>query len=505
MRARRTDMEVRSARRGVAAPMAERCLRSRPRTLSTRPAPTAIRTLSSPRSSVMLPWRLAVPKSPQSRFFVDSDAASVGDATPPQAPSFTSPRAASPSRSPVRAVAQSQSPSRRSPQRQASGETHQARRVNFAGQRAKAVAVASPHALESPRLEAEAALLFRCQHHASDSRSGPERGGQAASRSRASAEREVVAAKEASAAASASHTGSAKTVEAAEVATKPQSASVENALPSRQGAVTPTQRPLAHRRVQRARTGHGDESRERLLARIRLLARSRRWPLFFSSRRPFQRRQCHGQGRDADHSRLGRSRAELRWHCHEPKASPASFRRPAAPAAALQALLPSRVACRARPWSVAARTAQLRAMPRKAPTARWATCPASTRLDFSPTKMTSSASLASTVGTSIFEVETEMRDVSTAKSNAESTLRRLWRWASSRRRSSSRVTRWTPTQLNQQQTRATARPPRLLRVGRWVLTLRLALRCSRTRRAPTDSSGSAWISAIWLKSLASVV
>ncbi|KAJ1026473.1 hypothetical protein NDA13_003853 [Ustilago tritici] len=86
--------------------------------------------------------------SPSSRFFGDSEQANAVTPTLRQAASFDTPTSASPNRT------SPSSSAGRSPQRHPSAaETQQARRVNFAGQRAKAVAVASPLLLsKSPRM-----------------------------------------------------------------------------------------------------------------------------------------------------------------------------------------------------------------------------------------------------------------------------------------------------------------------------------------------------------------
>ena len=153
MRARRSDMEARSARR-------------RSRSVDGRAAPAPkLHDLASPPSSNSFsdsvfpafvrhaPVSPGRANSPQPRYFADTEAANVVTPTPTQAPAFSTHTSASPGRSPGQSVMRQPSPSSRSPQRQASGETHQARRVNFAGQRVKAVAVASPLLLsKSPRL-----------------------------------------------------------------------------------------------------------------------------------------------------------------------------------------------------------------------------------------------------------------------------------------------------------------------------------------------------------------
>lgn len=148
MRARRSDMEVRSARR-----------RSRSVDGRTDPAPK-LHDLTSPPSSNShsdsvfpafvrhAPVSPTRSNSPSSRFFADTEQANTVTPTPKQAASFGTPTAASPNR------ASPSSQASRSPQRQpVAAETQQARRINFAGQRAKAVTVASPLLLaKSPRM-----------------------------------------------------------------------------------------------------------------------------------------------------------------------------------------------------------------------------------------------------------------------------------------------------------------------------------------------------------------
>ena len=155
MRARRSDMEVRSARR-------------RSRSADGRSAPIQrLHDYASPPSSNShadsvfpafvrhAPVSPSRANSPQPRFFSEIEKVSAITPIPKQPPHFAAPVSASSasSRPSAPKKEQTQSPASRSPQRQNSGETHQARRVNFATQRAKAVAVASPLLLsKSPRL-----------------------------------------------------------------------------------------------------------------------------------------------------------------------------------------------------------------------------------------------------------------------------------------------------------------------------------------------------------------
>ncbi|GAC97506.1 hypothetical protein PHSY_005092 [Pseudozyma hubeiensis SY62] len=153
MRSRRVDMEVRSARR-----------RSRSvdgRTLSSFKQNDVVSPASSNSHSDSVfpafvrhaPASPGRASSPQPRYFAEVETANSVTPTPKQPPSFSTPTSTSPSRSAAQSIARSPSPASRSPQRKTSGETHQARRVNFVGQRAKAVAVASPLLLsKSPRL-----------------------------------------------------------------------------------------------------------------------------------------------------------------------------------------------------------------------------------------------------------------------------------------------------------------------------------------------------------------
>ncbi|EST05217.2 hypothetical protein PSEUBRA_005483 [Kalmanozyma brasiliensis GHG001] len=251
MRARRTDMEVRSARR-----------RSRSADGRTLPALKMQDFTNSPRSNshsdsvfpAFVRHAPAAPggaNSPQSRFFADTETARSATPTFRQ----TSPRAASPNRSPVAIVAQNQSPSRRSPQRQASGETHQARRVNFVGQRAKAVAVGSPMLLsKSPRLGGRSGTplpIVNIMPPTPDLASSEEH--QPREEAMIQQPTKTVVTEQAPAPAPTPVVAAVETEDVSNVTisspVKPDAESTECDVPSRQGAVTPTPKTVGAQAV----------------------------------------------------------------------------------------------------------------------------------------------------------------------------------------------------------------------------------------------------------------
>ncbi|CDU26355.1 uncharacterized protein SPSC_06549 [Sporisorium scitamineum] len=249
MRARRSDMEVRSARR-------------RSRSIDARALPSLkLHDLASPPSSnshsdsvfpafvrhaPVAPGRA---NSPQPRFFADAEAANAVTPTPTQAPSFSTPTSASPSRSPGQSAVRKQSPSSRSPQRQASGETHQARRVNFAGQRTKAVAVASPLLLpKSPRLGVRSGTPLPVVNIMPPT---PDLGGSEQDQVRQEAvlqqRRESIAAEQTTTQGPASVAAAFASAKAATVSPAGSSSTKVQAAPSRQGATTSTPKPAVER------------------------------------------------------------------------------------------------------------------------------------------------------------------------------------------------------------------------------------------------------------------
>ncbi|SAM82384.1 uncharacterized protein UBRO_04615 [Ustilago bromivora] len=139
MRARRSDMEVRSARRRSRSVDGRAGHALKLHDLTSPPSSNSHSDSVFPAFVRHAPISPGRSNSPSSRFFGDSEQANAVTPTPRQAASFDTPTSASPNRT------SPSSSAGRSPQRHPSAaETQQARRVNFAGQRAKAVAVASP-------------------------------------------------------------------------------------------------------------------------------------------------------------------------------------------------------------------------------------------------------------------------------------------------------------------------------------------------------------------------
>lgn len=252
MRTRRTDMEVRSARR-----------RSRSVDSRTLPCLTQNHVVSPPSSkshsdSVFPAFVRHAPvspgraNSPHSHLSAEAESANAVTPTPRQRSSFKTPTSASPSMPPAHSAVRGQSPSSRSPQRQASGETHQARRVNFAGQRVKAVAVASPLLLsKSPRLggRSGASLPVVNIMPPTPDLTGTEQDQehqqavlQQQPRQNTVVQQTVAQASVVAAVPSSNFT---KVVTSGSSQNKAQTAPVERTLPSRQGATTPTPKHVA--------------------------------------------------------------------------------------------------------------------------------------------------------------------------------------------------------------------------------------------------------------------
>lgn len=402
MRARRSDMEVRSARR-----------RSRSADGRTVPA-LKLHDYASPPSSNShsdsvfpafvrhAPIAADRANSPQPRFFADQHAAATTP-TPQQPAAFAPASPVSPASPARRTAAHSQSPSR-SPQRPpAAVETHQARRVNFAGQRAKAVAVASPLLLSrSPLMAGRSGTplpvvnIMPPTPDLAATSEDHERQEEALQRY------ETVVAQQ-------------KPVEATPVPTptvKAPAASEQRALPSRSDAATPTPKsvPVATAPVQPAKVARtAPASPESVYSPASVYSPE-------ENQSPFAPLLAGLLGNDETVSKeqvaitADSVAAELsyagvpRTESVTSQLSEAdSHRSSSSGAFAFSRSMSSSSFASGGTFSSASSNAS------ESPERRMNYLPSSTTFEFSPTKMTSSTSVASTAGTSIFELEAELR------------------------------------------------------------------------------------------------
>lgn len=414
MRARRSDMEVRSARR-----------RSRSADGRSVPSSRILDTTSPPSSnthadSVFPAFVRHAPvspgraNSPQLRFFSEGESATAVTPTPKQAPSFATPTSTSPAKSPAR---------HRSPQRQNSGETHQAVRVNFAGPRAKAVAVASPLLLSrSPRMAGRSGTPLPVVNIMPPT---PD----LAANDEDQARQEAVLQRFEQAPAQKQEP--AKVVK---VAAKPSSpvnttaAPASRVMPPRQEAATPTPAkpfiapaaPITAPAVQPVKAASATpRSPESVYSPASVYSPEANDGTFASLHAGLfggdealskEEMEITADSVAAELSYVGMPRtdsvtSELSEACSNRSSSSGAF--------AFSRSMSSSSMVSGGTFSSASSNAS------ESPERKMNYLPSSTSFEFSPTKMSSSASLASTTGTSIFEVETEMRGVSADKGNAE--------------------------------------------------------------------------------------
>ncbi|TKY85418.1 hypothetical protein EX895_005580 [Sporisorium graminicola] len=239
MRSRRSDMEVKSARRRSRSVEARALPSVKHNNLVSPPSSNSHSDSVFPAFVRHAPVPRGRASSPQPRFFADADVANAVTPTPAHAKSLSTPTSAPPSSSPGGITVRKQSPSIRNPQHQASGETHQARRVNFAGQRAKAVAVASPLLLSrSPLLGGRSGTPLPVVNIMPPT---PDLGASGQDQERQCAAAKETVEQEPMVAAAAGSAKVAKGFSATPSSTK------AHAAPSRQGAATTTPNPVAER------------------------------------------------------------------------------------------------------------------------------------------------------------------------------------------------------------------------------------------------------------------
>ncbi|GAK65823.1 uncharacterized protein PAN0_010c4044 [Moesziomyces antarcticus] len=402
MRARRSDMEVRSARR-----------RSRSADGRTVPA-LKLHDYASPPSSNShsdsvfpafvrhAPVAADRANSPQPRFFADQSTAATTP-TPQQPAAFAPASPVSPASPARRTATHSQSPSR-SPQRPpAAVETHQARRVNFAGQRAKAVAVASPLLLSrSPLMAGRSGTplpvvnIMPPTPDLAATSEDHERQEEALQRY------ETVVARQ-------------KPVESTQVPTpavKAPAASEQRSLPSRSDAATPTPKsaPVAAAPVQPTKVAQAaPASPESVYSPASVYSpeenQSPFAPLFAGLLANDEAVSKEHVAITADSVAAELSYAGVpRTESVTSQLSEAdSHRSSSSGAFAFSRSMSSSSFASGGTFSSASSNAS------ESPERRMNYLPSSTTFEFSPTKMTSSTSVASTAGTSIFELEAELR------------------------------------------------------------------------------------------------
>ncbi|SPO24452.1 uncharacterized protein UTRI_03720 [Ustilago trichophora] len=429
MRARRSDMEVKSARR-------------RSRSADGRPIPShKLPDLTSPPSSNShadsvfpafvrhAPVAPGRSNSPQPHFFADADSATAVTPTPKQAPSFATPTSASPNKSPIRNTVQTQSPASRFPQRQNSGETHQARRVNFAGQRAKAVAVASPLLLSrSPLMTGRSGTplpVVNIMPPTPDLAANDEDKG----RQEAALQRYESVAAEATKLAKAATTSSSPV--------RAQGAPAGRVLPSRQETATSTTKAIvaAPTKVAVAAAAPASApsaptkpvqsapvmvmSPESVYSPASIYSPEMTGDVFaslhaglFGSDDAMSKEEMEitADSVAAELSYVGMPRTDS---VTSQLSEVSSNRSSSSGAFAFSRSMSNSSLVSGGTFSSASSNAS------ESPERKMNYLPSSTSFDFSPTKMSSSASLASTAGTSIFELEAEMRGVVAGKANAE--------------------------------------------------------------------------------------
>lgn len=424
MRSCRSDMEVRSARR-----------RSRSvdgRTLSSfRQNDIVSPARSNSHSDSVFPAFVrhapASPgraSSPQPRYFAEVETANSVTPTPKQPPSFSTPTSTSPSRSTAQSVARSPSPASRSPQRKTSGETHQARRVNFVGQRAKAVAVASPLLLsKSPRLGGRSGTPLPVVNIMPPTpdlgvSEQDERVQEAAPQQQheIAAPRQTVTREPAAAAVEAPVV--VKTASVVSSQDKTRVGHVEHAVSSRQGATTPTQatKPVVAAQAKSVETVPVVVmSPESVYSPASVYSPEANDGAFSSLHGVLtgdeevmtkEDMQITADSVAAELSYVGMPRTDS---VTSELSEVSSARSSSSGAFAFSRSMSSSSLNSGGTFSSASSNAS------ESPERKMGFLPSVDSFDFSPTKMTKSSSVASSIGTSIFDAEAELRSSSTAK------------------------------------------------------------------------------------------
>ncbi|KAJ1026831.1 hypothetical protein NDA16_002128 [Ustilago loliicola] len=418
MRARRSDIEVRSARR-------------RSRSVDGRTGPALkLHDLTSPHSSNShsdsvfpafvrhAPISPGRSNSPSSRFFADTEQANAVTPTPKQAASFGTPTAASPNR------ASPSSSASRSPQRQpAAAETQQARRVNFAGQRAKAVAVASPLLLsKSPRMGGRSGTPLPVVNIMPPT---PDLAANEDDHERQQAvlqRRESVEVQTAKAPIKAAKIAQVKAVTPSSPVKAAAAVSEKQDLPSRQDAATPTPAtvpvaaatpakptqtasvtPMSPESVYSPASVYSPEANETTFAALHA-------GLFDSDDLSLKEElEITADSMAVELSHVGMPRTDS---VTSELSEASSARSSSSGAFALSRSMSSSSLVSGGTFSSASSNAS------ESPERKMNYLPSSASFDFSPSKMSSSASLASTAGTSIFELETELASGNAALNGA---------------------------------------------------------------------------------------
>ncbi|SOV08949.1 uncharacterized protein UDID_04615 [Ustilago sp. UG-2017a] len=409
MRARRSDMEVRSARRRSRSVDGRAGHALKLHDLTSPPSSNSHSDSVFPAFVRHAPISPGRSNSPLSRFFCDSEQANAVTPTPRQAASFDTPTSASPNRT-------SPSPSAgRSPQRHPSAaETQQARRVNFAGQRAKAVAVASPLLRsKSPRMggrsttplpvvnimpptpdlaaneedhERQQAVLQRCE--SVDVQEAVKATIEAAKVAQVAAVTPSSSVKDDATVSASRDLPSRQDAATSTPAPAPVAASVP-AKPANAAAVT----PVSPESVYSPASVYSPESTETIFAALHA-------GLFGSDDLSTKEElEITADSMAVELSYVGMSRTDS---VTSELSEASSARSSSSGAFAFSRSMSSSSLVSGGTFSSASSNASM------SPERKMCYLPSSTSFDFSPTKMSSSASLASSAGTSIFELETEM-------------------------------------------------------------------------------------------------
>ncbi|SPO23749.1 uncharacterized protein UTRI_03720_B [Ustilago trichophora] len=423
MRARRSDMEVKSARR-------------RSRSADGRSIPShKLHDLTSPPSSNShadsvfpafvrhAPVAAGRSNSPQPHFFADADSTTAATPTPKQAPSFATPTSASPNKSPIRNTVQSQSPVHRSPQCQNSGETHQARRVNFAGQRAKAVAVASPLLLSrSPLMAGRSGTplpVVNIMPPTPDLAANDEH----QERQEAVLQRYETVAAEATKVAQVAATSSSPV--------RAQGAPAGRVLPSCQETATPTPKAVVAVAAAAPAPSPAAPTKPAQSAPVMVMSPES----VYSPASVYSPETAEGvfaslhAGLFGSDDAMSKEEMEITADSVAAELSYAGMPRTDSVASQLSEASSNRSSSSgAFAFSRSMSNSSLvsggtfssaSSNASESPERKMSYLPSSTSFEFSPTKMSSSTSLASTAGTSIFELEVEMRGVAAGKTDAE--------------------------------------------------------------------------------------
>ncbi len=437
MRAHRSDMEVRSARRRSRSADGRSLPSQKLRDFASPPSSNSHSDSVFPAFVRHAPVSPGRANSPQSIFFADVEQAAAVTPTPKQQPAFSTPTASSPlpSRSPHQTSPRNASPVSRSPQRQDAIETHQVRRVNFAGQRTKAVAVASPLLLsKSPRIGGRSGTplpVVNIMPPTPDLAADDEEQG----RREAVLQRQENVVAQQKVKPTAVETPAQrenKVVQPAPETAQPSTAAIRETLPSRQDAATPTPKSIAAPAQTSAASPAPIVKVQAAQPSVVVMAKSPE--VVYSPASVYSPETNEGSfaslhaGLFGNDDILSKEEMEItadsivtelsymgmpRTDSVTSELSEASSNRSSSSGAfAFSRSMSNSSLVSGGTYSSASSNAS------ESPERKMGYLPSSNSFDFSPTRMASSSSLASTAATSLYELEAEMRGVTAEKIDA---------------------------------------------------------------------------------------